>query len=281
MKMTYDIIILGSGIAGLLLGSELSSKCKVLILEKEKQIPIQKYWLTDLKNAPVNSELLSCVDSEYSFMDFISYNFINYRLKGNYALWNTNKLTDFLKNIVLSSTTSSTVITNLKFFTYQNLDNVIQVYASDLKFNCKILIDCMGSSSPLIYAKNVVNICGFYLMYGAVLNTKAKIEPIGLHNINVNKNPLYLEVFPTKNNNAYVTIILPQKKIKNAITTLKEDFDFIIKKSFYSKYFYEDYADVLYGIIPAGNRKYFFLRRSRTYKSCCISNGFNKNVVNL
>lgn len=247
----FDIIIVGAGISGLLLGSQLSQTHSILIIEKEDTIPLNKYWLTNKKCSESSPELIKCVDTSYCYMDFHSYDGKSFRCSGEYLLWDTEKLTEELERIILSN--SGVILKKHTFFAYQYSNDSIVISVNDKKFSSKLLVDCMGYSSPIIYAKHLIRIYGYYILNGSVVNLKKQIEPIGLSNILLSNRPKFLEVFPKSNNQAYVVLIEPEKSIKKN-SSLGEEIKFIIEKSEYSQYFEKPSSEsrYLYGLIPVG-----------------------------
>ncbi len=256
----YDIIIIGAGISGLLIGSYLSFNYSVLILEKEPLIPNNKYWLTNKRCLLNNSELEECIDSQYTFMDFKCYDGLSYRCYGDYILWDTNLLVRKLELIFIQN--SGIILRDHTFYSYYYNNNSIIIKANDKKFDAKLMIDCMGYNSPIIYAKSLIEIYGYYLLHGRVLDLKKSIDPIGLSNIILSQFPKYLEIFPKQNNQAYVVLIEPERSIK-ASGKLNEEFKFIIEKSEFSECFYSisSGGENLRGLIPIGKLKSQALNR--------------------
>ncbi|NOG99284.1 MAG: NAD(P)-binding protein [Ignavibacteriae bacterium] len=253
-KVEYDVIVVGAGISGLLIASELSNNHSVLVIEKESNIPTNKYWLTNKKSVKNNPELSNCIDSSYDHMNFIAYDGAKFKCLGDYILWDTIKLLGKLKTDI--SNNGSKVLTNYQFYSYRYNQSSISITANAEEFSSKLLIDCMGFASPIIYAKNLIDIYGYYYLNGAVLKLKKEIDPIGLSNISLSKSPKYLEVFPKKNNTAYVVLIQPEKSISKN-TTIKQEFNFLVSKSSLSNYFVpeEDKTKSLFGLIPVGKLK--------------------------
>ena len=247
----YDITVSGAGISGLLIASQLSQDHSVIILEKEKAIPGNKYWLTDKKSSLKNPELLECVDSEYKHLDFQAYDGTSFRCEGEYLLWDTELLTKKLEDIITSN--NGIILKKHTFYSYKYTKGNIIVNANEKKIASKLLIDCMGYSSPIIYAKRLVQIKGYYILHGRTLNLKKEVNPIGLSNISISSKPKYLEVFPKRNGQAYVVLIEPAKSIVSS-GSLKSEFKFLIERSEYSQYFDNLDKDEkhLWGIIPVG-----------------------------
>jgi len=246
----FDFIVLGAGISGLLLASQLSKKHSVLIIEKEKTDNFYKYWLTDKDSYDVNPDLKECINNEYNFLDYIGYDYTSYRCSGKYILWDSVKLVSHFMDALQAK--NVVIIRPSRFYTYHLSRSHIQVYANDKTFTGKLLIDCMGHSSPIVSAKKVMSILGYYFIYGSTLKLKSKIDPIAFHNVMLKSCPSYLEIFPTSNDYAYATLIVPERKKYN-FSSLKEEFDFIVKQTKYTSYFdHESESRMLGGIIPVG-----------------------------
>ena len=262
--MNYDVIILGSGISGLLLGSELSQKHSVIIIEKEDRIPRNKYWLTPNLCLNGNEELKDCIDSHYNFMDFIAYEKTSHRIHDNYILWDTNKLIEFLANKIKNN--GGKILNSHNFYSYRYIKDGVQIFTNKATFNGKLIIDAMGYNSPFILSKSVVDIKGYYIVFGRTLNLKKEINPICISNICLEHKARYLEVFPTRNNQAYTIILLPEKSVKSSIN-VEEEFKFIVQQTYLKEYldYKENSSNSLSGIVPVGkqlkkalHRIYFF-----------------------
>ena len=249
IKTNYDVVILGAGMAGLLLASELSRYFSILIVEKKDRIPINKYWLTDGDALENNTELIHLIDIHYSSMDFITYKGFKHNCKGNYCLWNSNNIVQYLVNKIESN--SGKIITSSTFYSYKRVETHINACINDRIINSKLLIDCMGFSSPLIYSKRIIDIIGYYILYGETVELKQTINPICLDNVVINKKPKYLEVFPFRNL-AHIALLTPLRHMSQK-TNIKEEFEFIKNKTKYKNYFKSlTKPDILYGTVPVG-----------------------------
>jgi len=68
----------------------------------------------------------------------------------------------------------------------------------------RLLIDCMGFGSPLVGAKNIATITGYYILHGCEVGLKEEVRPVGLDNVIVNQHPAFFELFPTSKGTAHV-----------------------------------------------------------------------------
>lgn len=249
----YDVVILGGGIAGLLLASELSSRHKLLLLEKGAAAASTKYWLTDRESADVNPELVSAIDMRYEHLDFIAFDQSSYRCRGEYVLWNTERLTSHLRSKI--NVNGGLVVTDSRFYGYNLRPDRVTIMANSESYDARLAIDCMGYGSPIIYAQGVVDILGYYLLYGATLPLARPLDPVGLHNLILSKNPGYIEAFPTSTGTVHIILIQAVRDFR-PVSVLRDDFNFIVKRSPYSQYLDVDgEREFLGGIIPTGRLK--------------------------
>ncbi len=249
-----EVVVLGAGVAGLLIASQLSESHHVTLIERAANIPLTKYWLTDAKCAEAWPELISCIDCPYQSLDFIAYDGGVYRCYGEYLLWNTEKIVEYLKRDIYRK--GGEILTGHTFYSYRVRSSNIRIMINDYAVEAKLAIDCMGYSSPIVYESDVVEILGYYLLYGATFPATERIDPVGLHNMMINKNPSYIEAFPTSDNKLHLILIVPEKNLR-PIRSLADSFSFIINSSPYSHLI--DYSagksNFLGGTIPVGRLK--------------------------
>jgi hypothetical protein len=251
LETDYDVIVLGAGISGLLLASALSADHRVLVLEKANTLGSSKYWLTDHNCSAFNPELSAGIDSVYPHMDFIGYDRTSYRCQGPYVLWDKDGLVGLLQAKIAAN--RGTFLTGHHFYSYFVNPSSCTVLANDKSFSTRLIIDCMGYASPIIYAKNVIDIYGYYLLYGATFFSSRPIDPVALHNVALDKHPAYIEAFPTRDARLHLTVIIPSKTARS-VGSLKEQFAFITRKSTYASFIdtHKGSPEFLGGIIPVG-----------------------------
>jgi Lycopene cyclase protein. len=229
--MSAEIVILGAGIAGLLIGSELAARHDVLILEQATQLPNTKYWLTDGGSADLHPGLATALDSSYAGMAFTAYEGTSYLAPGDFRLWDSDKLLALL--IEKLNRGNGRIEFGQRFYSLHTDNGKAVVYANDRRIECRLVIDCMGVQSPIIYAKHVVDVLGFYLLYGATFRMRGSITPVALHNLMLSHQPGWVEAFPTSDGRLHLTLIVPTSQLRPA-SDLKADFTFIAAKSPYA-----------------------------------------------
>lgn len=252
--MQAEVVVLGAGIAGLLLGSELAQRHDVIILEKATTLPHTKFWLTDRRSADVHPELAPAVDSVYSAMAFTAYDGTSYLAPGDFLLWDSQRL---LKALVAKLTSGNGRIEyGQRFYSLSTQGRKALVYANDVQIECRVVIDCMGVDSPIIYAKNVVNVLGFYLLYGATFRLREVITPVALHNLMLSHQPGWVEAFPTSDGHLHLVLIVPSSQLRPA-SDLKADFTFIATKSPYAANIQSPITDRVFlgGTVPVARMR--------------------------
>ena len=249
--LSTDVVIAGGGVAGLLLASALGPHCSVVLLEQHDSIPRNKYWLTEDVAVSENPELSDCVDSKYEFMDFIAYDRVTAVVKGNYSLWDTDRLLTRLEETAKSAGVS--ILTGHTLYSYSQQNNGIVVRANSKEIKVRLLIDCMGFGSPIVGAKGIAKINGYYILHGCEVGVKTGVRPVGLDNVLINKQPAFFELFPTSKGTAHAAIILPSRIYKPS-RSIKAELMFILRKSHYSEQICSANPGgrSYFGIVPVG-----------------------------
>lgn len=250
--LTTDVVIAGGGVSGLLIASALASKCSVVLLEQRDSVPRNKYWLTEEQAAKQNPHLSGCVDRYYDFMDFVAYDGLTATVKGKYSLWDTDKLIGQLEQHVRNS--GAKILTGHTLYSFSQTRGAIAVRANSLEIRAKLLIDCMGFGSPIVGAKGIATIKGYYIVHGCEVRVKNGVRPVGLDNVVINQCPAFFELFPTSKGTAHSAIILPSRKYKPG-RSIKSELLFILRKSHYAEQVIWEPSETrktYFGIVPVG-----------------------------
>jgi flavin-dependent dehydrogenase len=250
--LSVDVIVAGGGVSGLLIASALAPQCSVVLLEQSESLPQNKYWLTDEKAASENPHLSGCVDRRYEFLDFVAYDGLRARIHGNYCLWDTGKLIDRLARMLREA--GARVLTGHRLYSFGYDQTGLVVRADAESIHARLLIDCMGFGSPLVGAKNIATVTGYYIMHGCEIRVANDVPPIALDNVLIDRRTSFFELFPTSKGTAHAGIILPSRQYQPG-RSLKGELHFILQKSHYSKQIPWDpaaNAKSYFGIIPVG-----------------------------
>jgi flavin-dependent dehydrogenase len=246
-----DVVVAGGGVSGLLIAAALAPHCSVLLLEQSDCLPQNKYWLTDEKALSENPHLVDCVERRYEFLDFVAYNGLKARVRGRYCLWDTKKLIDHLAREL--SNHNVQVLTGHRLYSVSDTRNGILIRANAEALHARLLVDCMGFGSPIVGAKNIASITGYYIMQGCEVEIRGDLAPVALDNVIIDRHPVFFELFPTSKGTAHAAIILPSRQYRTG-RSLKGDLHFILKKSHYSEHVvWNPRPEKSYfGIIPVG-----------------------------
>lgn len=249
---SIDTVIAGGGVSGLLIASALASECSVLLIEQSNSIPENKYWLTNKLVASENPHLENCIDRYYDSIDFIAYDGLVATVAGSYCLWDTEQLVSKLTAEILSR--GGQIWTGHRLYSLSNTRNGIVIRANSKAIHAKLLIDCMGFGSPIVGAKNVATVKGYYILHGREIGLIEDVRPTALDNVVINRAPAYFELFPTSKGTAHAALIVPSRHYKTD-RSLKAEFSFILSKSHYCEKLLSEPTDKYrpyFGIIPVG-----------------------------
>ena len=250
--LSVDVLVAGGGVSGLLIAGALAPQCSVLLLEQNDRVPQNKYWLTDEKPLSKNPHLESCIDRRYDFLDFLAYDGLTASISGRYCLWDTQKLIENLLQEL--SCRGVTVLTGHRLYSLSYTPHGIVVRANSQEIRARLLIDCMGFGSPLVGAKNIATITGYYILHGCEIELKGEVRPVGLDNVIINQQPAFFELFPTSKGTAHAAIILPSRQYTPG-RSIKGELSFILSKSHYCEQILWEPSRLqksYFGIIPVG-----------------------------
>jgi flavin-dependent dehydrogenase len=258
---TSEIVVLGAGVAGLLLAGTLAERHNVLVIERAARQTIEKYWLTDNLSVSANASFANALAVAYKEMDFVAYDDTRYRAVGDYHLWDSARLIALLRERLEGS--GGRIEHGQQFLSMKKRDGHIELLVNDRAIRCRLVIDCMGYSSPIIQAKNAIDIYGYYLLYGATFCQTAPMVPVALHNMMLSAHPGYIEAFPTANNRLHLVLIVPVQQLR-PMSDLRGDFTIITTKSRYAHHIDASASaerHFLGGIVPVGRMRKRALER--------------------
>jgi flavin-dependent dehydrogenase len=250
--LSIDVVVAGGGVSGLLIASALAPKCSVLLLEQSDSIPRNKYWLTNEKPVSKNPHFETCIDRRYDYLDYTAYDGLTASVRGKYCLWDTEKLLGQLTQEIISH--GGQILTGHRLYSLSYKKNGIIIHANSKVIQARLLVDCMGFGSPLVGAKNIATITGYYILHGYEVGIREDVRPIGLDNVVIDKYPAFFELFPTSKGTAHASIILPSRQFKTT-RSIKGELSFILQKSHHSENIMWDSAGKqkpYFGIVPVG-----------------------------
>ena len=250
--LSADVVVAGGGAAGLLIASALAPACSVLLLEQADELPRNKYWLTSERAARENPLLTHCIDRWYDDLDFVAFDGLTTTLVGRSCLWDTDKLVAHLAQEIVGH--GARILTGHRLYSIAPARGSIMVRANTNNIRARLLVDCMGFGSPVVGAKGVAQIIGYYILHGCEVGLRHEIRPIALDNVIINQHPTFFEAFPTAHGTAHVALILPSRQ-HAPDRSLAAELAFVLRRSHYAEYFRDDIIlpeRSYFGIIPVG-----------------------------
>lgn len=251
-SQSTEVVVLGAGVAGLLIASRLAADHKVVVLERRPRLPTEKYWLTDCESLRRHPDLEPAVERHYESLDFISATHASFRAAGEYILWNTQSLLELLVNRI--NERGGQILFNARVYSYRLEAGSIKILFNDSAITAKLAIDCTGYQSPIAYSSGAVRVAGYYILYGSTFPLLEPLDPIGLHNLMMDRKPLYVEAFPTNDGKVHL-VLIGTSGAPDAVYSLRDSFSFVLNQSPYRGLIdggAPEQRSFLGGIIPVG-----------------------------
>ena len=218
-----DVLIVGGGPSGLLLGSKLATRFKTVLVEQNTLGNTSKFWLTtpdrlklhNLENSVIFTTRRGTVGS------FLGAKAV---AKGDYSVVDEKHL---LKTLADRCTESGA-----ELYERQKLNHIhwhrthLEVHCSSIVLKTRLLIDASGGASPVASTFRLHKLLGFYSIYGAHLDgiRLQSNDIIGAHVIKLGFPPPMFEVIPTSNNSAFCVLFQASARLVEP-QTLKMDFE--------------------------------------------------------
>ncbi|MBI4663298.1 MAG: hypothetical protein HY735_31240 [Verrucomicrobia bacterium] len=250
--LSTDVVVAGGGVAGLLIASALAPEVEVVLLEESDSLPRNKFWLTDEKAAKENGQFEACIDTTYGFLDFIAYDGLTATIPGRYCLWDTDKLVERLAEELCIHGVK--ILTGHRFYSFSPTRDGIVLRANSHQIKTRLFVDCMGFGSPLVGAKNVATIIGYYILHGREVEIRGALRPVALDNVIIDRKPAFFELFPSSKGTAHAAMILPSRQHK-AERSITAELSFILNKSHYAQHILSEPSHdkkSYFGIVPVG-----------------------------
>ncbi len=245
------MIVAGAGVAGLLLASRLSADHSLVLLERQKVVPRNKYWLTSAGSVEATPDLSGSVAVEYDRFDFVASDGSRACVAGRYPVWDTDRLIATLMETVRAN--GAEVLPGHRLYAVRQERDSVRIRAEGREIQARLLIDCMGYASPIVQTSGAVRIDGYYILHGREVGLRGDTPPIALDNVILSGSPTYFELFPTERGTAHATVIRPSRRHRPGVS-LSADFNYIVRRSHYAEVVDDTDGEARSygGIIPVG-----------------------------
>lgn len=285
MENKFDVIVLGAGIAGLTISSELSRKYKVLVIEKNRGDTSQnKAWVTEEKLI-IDNNLESCIINHFDKCYLEGYSNNKFYLYHKGCSVDENNVLQIFKDRIIKQ--GSLINYNEKFIKYIKQNNNVQVITNKGSYYSKLIIDCMGIYSSIAYKAQIYKRRFYLPVWGGIyegFKMRSDSVRLGKYMSKVNP-PKIFEGFPYKNDLIWTVTF---SFVKKNLSYLKYK---LIHEQNINKYQKEIGIKLrkikdIYGTIPVGSTnklaidRVFFFGDSGLISSPVLASGFT-NVLQM
>ncbi len=266
----YDVVIIGGGPAGLSVGSELSKKLKVLVVEKGKVGETTKSWFVPKDIIEKNKDIIKFTYGGVS--RFLTNTFASAPLEwesklfDHYPYIKEKEILQYWKDVILEN--GSDVMENSSYKDHVVEDNYVRLETSKGRFECKLVLDASGSDS-VISKKYEIESKQYY--WWSVCGCIGK-HPEGIKDLKVGDYMLWQTFEDTNLNHdaslregrpvfeyeimdeeTSFTLILYLRKDKMPLDFMKKEFEHIIRNETATKNFHDiEIKEYKYGWYPSG-----------------------------
>jgi len=190
----YDAIIIGGGPAGLALGSELSRKHKILIIEKGNIGKTTKAWTTE-KKIVEKCGLKKFVSASFKKCYIKVYDSDKHFVKDDFVSMDEGKLLSHFVSMIKKN--KSEIVDKCEFIGARVGHDFALVGTNKKSYLCKLLIDCSGYDSKLAEHFKIYKRKFYFPVYGGIYDCGLGKSDISLFETKDRKYPLNLfEYFP-------------------------------------------------------------------------------------
>jgi flavin-dependent dehydrogenase len=249
-----DVLIVGGGPAGLLLGGKLGCKLNVCVLEKGRIGQTSKFWLTNEKRLARHGLLAA---SQYrttrttvgTFQGSIAY------AVGDFAAVDETTLLHILKEQCVRA--SVRLVENTKVLSVAHDNQKVLLQTTNGPYQARLVIDASGGGSPFATTFRLHRLEGFYSIYGAHLKnlSLASEDVVGAHIIHFGHPAPLFEVIPTGPNSAFCVVFLASRHVVEPRKLSNSFQEHVEYNPFFKMQQSANLDDLKMGVIPIGRAK--------------------------
>ncbi|MBU0758421.1 MAG: NAD(P)-binding domain-containing protein [Nanoarchaeota archaeon] len=265
--MKYDVVIVGAGPAGLLLGSELSREHNILVIEKDRIKDYHKPWTTE-KRIVEEAGLDKFITASFEKSFIRSFDGQKFIISADLVTVNDLAILKYCRDKVIEN--RSKIIEKCEFQKIiKRTKNEIAIKTSTGKFSARLLIDCSGSDSML--SPEVTGRQFYCPTYGGVYNYRIKKEEICLVEAFYEGPPkTFISIYPI---NEHQTVVYTDQYLIENIDplSLKELHENNIKNCYLKDELKgKKMVREVYGTIPMGDMKKHAMDNISFFGDTCL-----------
>jgi flavin-dependent dehydrogenase len=257
-KRFFDIIIIGGGPAGLSVGSELSKKYNLLIIEKNRIGETSKTWTSWPSNLK-NNNLNDCTYNYIKKGTIRAYpgDYIHFKARVNkkYPIINEKKV--LKKWISILKKNNAKLLGKTSFIDYKHKRNEVIVNTTKGSFKTSLLIDASGFNSKIVKKKRLIKRNKYYWsVYGGIYRNVPGLpeDTYIIYETFDNKKPRLIWMYMPISKNRGIAEIFYLTKKPVSLDKMKRDFHSTIKRS---KKYSKNFTNALleekkFGWVPIG-----------------------------
>lgn len=250
----YAAIIIGGGIAGLSLGSELSKSHKILLLEKDVIGKTHKSWTTEKKIAK-KAGILDYATLEFDKCFIKFFDSEKHFVYDKLVSFDDEKILRHFKRLIKDN--GSDIKEHCAFRSIiERKDGFVKIKTDKGNFSTKLLIDCSGYKSKLTKRFDVFDKIYYFTVYGGIYNKTLKEDEYRFGGAIFKRFPVpFFEVFPLSKK-SFVLYTFEFVNYRKNPFRLKNVHEENVRQGYLSKRLSGvKKAKDIYGIIPMGRMK--------------------------
>jgi len=222
----YDIIIAGAGPAGLTAAVELSKNFHVLVVERRKPGMTSSTWYSYNDRAK-KYDIEEAVVSRFHEIKFTSPTQTHY-MKDDCVILDHNKV---LQLWIKRAKENGAVIRQETFRDYEYKEDGVVVKTSKGEYFARLLIDAMGSGSPVIAKHNLIKRHDAWVIYGSMIQHEKHEKPYVLEYYPLNdEDNTYVGIHPHSDTLTNIYVFQGRYNTMGNPAELKDIFETTIKE---------------------------------------------------
>jgi len=248
----FDVIIVGAGPAGLLLGSLLAKHASVLILERGTLGHTDKYWVTTSRRLGRHflSESVSFQGERLLAGTFLGSEAIGI---GDVAVVDDSKLLELLISRCQKAHAEFREQSELLSIRWEA--DALSVSTTGGEHKARLLVDATGGFSPIASTFRLHRLDGFFSVYGAHVEGISFLnnDIVMAYVLQLGHPPPMFEVIPTGFDSAFCALFLAERRL-TPLEKLRHGFEVHLRiNPFFTMSAHSRIARGKMGVIPIGS----------------------------